>query len=885
MEADGSVVINVDVDDKKAQAELNRLQRQIDSIKRSMEKKTRRKSLLTGEAEALEAQIEAQRIKTGKIDLGLEKELNAKNAAISKIDEQLKYQAADLKAAEEEAGKYAARLSQVGTAGNEAGKRIAAFGKRILGLAKRVFVFSLITKALRNVRKWIGSLIGENNEAAQAVARLKGALLTLAQPILNSVIPALTKLINWLTKVISAIAAVVSALFGTTAEASAAAAEALYNEQNAIEGVGGSADKAKKQLAGFDEINKLAGEDAGGGGASGNAMSPLFDAITIPNWLDEFLSNFKITVSDVLFDWDDVTGEQIAEKAIAGLSALAGGVIGFAIGGVPGALIGTLAGLVLGLIIDTITFDHDGKLNKAEITRLLYTSVLALLGGVVGFAVGGIVGAAVGITIGLVLSLVFTSINVEYQKQLEEKAMSTPLGQLINASLNNSRAALQAEADLRVNIDSITGEIPPEKLADLNMAKQLVSEIFELDAEDNKTAGQLALIKTKIDELNALGLEGVSLSFDDFTQSVVGSKDAILETIDALLQQYQVEALHDAYVEQYKNQFIAYQDLIQYTRDLEEANRLYEEALNGVTTAQENLNAAQEEHYSRDTFDPDFYSLDEWREPIEDETEALRIATIQLEKAKEARDNLAAALQATMADYEDAKNRVDDLGKAYEDLIVSMSDSSDDAVDSGNAMMEGVEKGINEGLPSVEQAMEDARKAIQKAGNEIDGIHSPSTVYEEQGKHDMEGLAQGIRNNAYLAIDALREVLNSLASLAETGLNNIVTKFNGVASGLTGAEGANVNINRLPPVYIPRLAQGAVIPPNREFLAVLGDQQRGTNVEAPLETIVQAVRQALGGNRQTIVLELDRRELGRAVADVSKLESQRVGIKIGGSYA
>ena len=40
---------------------------------------------------------------------------------------------------------------------------------------------------------------------------------------------------------------------------------------------------------------------------------------------------------------------------------------------------------------------------------------------------------------------------------------------------------------------------------------------------------------------------------------------------------------------------------------------------------------------------------------------------------------------------------------------------------------------------------------------------------------------------------------------------------------------------------IPYLAQGAVIPPNREFLAVLGDQSSGTNVEAPLSTIQQAV--------------------------------------------
>lgn len=44
---------------------------------------------------------------------------------------------------------------------------------------------------------------------------------------------------------------------------------------------------------------------------------------------------------------------------------------------------------------------------------------------------------------------------------------------------------------------------------------------------------------------------------------------------------------------------------------------------------------------------------------------------------------------------------------------------------------------------------------------------------------------------------------------------------------------------------IPYLAQGAVIPPNREFLAVLGDQKQGTNIEAPLNTIVQAVMMAL----------------------------------------
>ena len=45
---------------------------------------------------------------------------------------------------------------------------------------------------------------------------------------------------------------------------------------------------------------------------------------------------------------------------------------------------------------------------------------------------------------------------------------------------------------------------------------------------------------------------------------------------------------------------------------------------------------------------------------------------------------------------------------------------------------------------------------------------------------------------------------------------------------------------------VPHLASGAVIPPNKEFMAVLGDQKSGTNIEAPLDTIKQAVAEVMG---------------------------------------
>lgn len=85
---------------------------------------------------------------------------------------------------------------------------------------------------------------------------------------------------------------------------------------------------------------------------------------------------------------------------------------------------------------------------------------------------------------------------------------------------------------------------------------------------------------------------------------------------------------------------------------------------------------------------------------------------------------------------------------------------------------------------------------------------------------------------------------------------------------------------------IPKLAQGAVIPPNREFLAVLGDQKHGTNIEAPLQTIVDAFNIALqsnsnyGGGNTEVVLEIDGREFGRAVVEQGNRENRRIGTRL-----
>ena len=148
----------------------------------------------------------------------------------------------DLATAKDHAGKVAKELYKPTTAADavasaveQADQRIKKFSDRVKGLVKRVFIFTMITAALRSMKDWMGKVVQSNSEASAAVARLKGALLTLAQPILSVLIPAFTALVNILTRIVSAIAGMVSLLFGKTIGQAKDAAKNMYDEAEAME--------------------------------------------------------------------------------------------------------------------------------------------------------------------------------------------------------------------------------------------------------------------------------------------------------------------------------------------------------------------------------------------------------------------------------------------------------------------------------------------------------------------------------------------------------------------------------------------------------------------------------------------------------------------------
>lgn len=134
--------------------------------------------------------------------------------------------------------------------------------------------------------------------------------------------------------------------------------------------------------------------------------------------------------------------------------------------------------------------------------------------------------------------------------------------------------------------------------------------------------------------------------------------------------------------------------------------------------------------------------------------------------------------------------------------------------------------------------------------------------------------------------DIFSGIINSLTSVIEFFINSAIDLINGLIGGvnaITGVVGIP-NIPSIPRVNIPKLATGAVIPPNAPFMAVLGDQKNGTNIEAPLDTIKQAVREVVGngngngnGNVLHNVVQINRRTLFDEFIEEAKLRQSITG--------
>lgn len=363
MAADGSVLIDVDANTSKAEQKLAKMKGDISKLEDELKKKETEKSGLqqelnnieqaaadaykqldtltkerdrlnktisssftgdyanTPEAinayedlDSLNKQIAAQEKVVAAMDKQSTKAANIE-AKINRITAEITEGRAKLEEASVAAGKVQQQIDYASSAAgrfesasDKASTVMQKFEKRLGGLAKRVFIFSVFTAALRGVRNWLGDVVKQNEEASAAVSQLKASLTQMAQPLLNVVIPAFVFLTNVLTALVQMLGSFFSLLFGA-----GDAADALYDQADAMNEVGGAAGKASKQLASFDTINKLT---AGGGGGGGGKKLNLAEATALNN-------KFREIAAAALSIGAAVAGWNISRKFGGGLSTAA----------------------------------------------------------------------------------------------------------------------------------------------------------------------------------------------------------------------------------------------------------------------------------------------------------------------------------------------------------------------------------------------------------------------------------------------------------------------------------------------------------------------------------------------------------------------------------
>ena len=784
--ADGRVTIAVDADAKQAQKELDKVTQRINTIESNIQKMKSQRFPLAEKAAQLAAELDAANAKLYEMQNAAAGQYTAQQIAMQEenvkslssrynevqrqveaYDRRLQKAGTDLEFAKEEAGALTEQITNASVATvslRQASERVSKsfkkVGSRIAGLIKRVLFFSIIAKSLSSIRSWLEKIIASNDEARAAIGRLKGALLTLAQPILNVVVPAFVTLLNVITSIITAIAKFVSRLFGTTLEAAAAQAKKLNDQKEAIAGVGGAAEKAEKQLAGFDEINQLSSENASGGGAgsSSTEIAPNFDFAKITQGLDQIIDKVK-TIGLIIGAWALSMKLLRALELLTGLNIPKNIKIGVAL---------MIAGVALAA--ENIANILNGKYKAASLESLIREIVSGMMLGVgASLLTGGAIAAVWAIPVAIALVIGVTEIIVNWDKI---KQMWSDVWEGIKAIFKGDKTAADQLFTSAVSTwmegDSFMVEL---------VKKILGEDVWESAKKYVEDGGTLSTaygtVFSKIAENIKAPFAGIAEWFD---KNVISPIKKLIEPLSKSYEWFGAEVIAPI----------------------------------------------------KDTF-----------APLQND----------IGKIFEGAWMIVEAIWKTVSGWFD-ENVIQPINALFRAMKESLAPAWQELCDAVKGIWETVSAWFSEHVT----------KPISEAWNKM--------------LEDMQGFAKGIFNGVLAFFE---KIVNGIVD----GVNSVLSGFNRAASWagrVIGKDWSGVGL--LDHVTLPRLASGAVIPPNREFMAVLGDQRSGNNIEAPEALIRRIVREETGGSsrlesllqtlievtREGKVIQVNERELGRVTS-------------------
>ena len=834
MAADGSIVFDVQIDDQQAQKELNRLNKRIQTLTDQIYSKQKMQMPLVEQSRRLAAQLDAAKVSlqnmqgTGGVSFNadqisdqrervrlLQAEWNKVQGKVDRYEDAIRKATTELEIAKTNAGEMQQRLA----AGSTSSERMTSAFKRANAQAKKFtqnirsaigmsLLFGFAFQAMSSFTEWMGKVIQVNDEASAAVARLKAAFLTLAQPLLNVIIPAFTTLANILTDMVMGAAALVSTLLGSTVENSKESAEGLYEETSALEETGKAAEEASKSLAAFDEINKLSdGTKKASKQEPEESIPPDFAGLEESNsWIADMMSQVA--------GWVPV-------------ALMLGGIALIAIGAAMGSLLLVTAGLgILGFGILSAV-ENEQLQSWAETLGLNnvqeFVVLAVLLGGIAIVAIG----AAMGNILMVVAGLVLIGITVAYVAQsgmLQDWAETLGLSkaaQYVTAGLLIAGIALVVIGAIMKNylmIISGLGLIAAGVYVGMKSgvlqswwdALQLSGAVAWVTA-GLLIAGIALVVIGAIMKNIAMVITGVGLFAAGVT---VGIASGTFESWWEALQLSQAPAWITAIL------IIGGIALTIFGI----AMKNFMMFIGGMAMIFAGINYGEESG----TFDNwwDALGLEHADSYV---TAALLIGGMAL-------------------------------------IVFGIVTANVLMVIGGIAML-----GVAAVYGSKTGTFESWAEALH-----LDDVAGKVTAAIMLAGIALIGIGASTLNPVL--------VLAGLALLGVGAIGNYLTGDGGTGS----ARSRMLAAPNFQQYEIPALARGAVIPPNREFLAVLGDQKNGTNIETPVSEIEAAVARGMqkyigtGGGQQTVILEVDKKVLGRVTYQANKEENRRIGVNLVG---
>lgn len=1006
---DGDVKIRVSLDSKGVEKGADRVKRRMESLGKTVLKTfsvSARKREIEDNIDAYEKQAQAveKTIRAEKEHLAelkkLQKEIEydpkardlADQMGIADFDEEIdaayrkiadaKKEIRDFNAEIRKSGK---EIENIGQVTNPVAAGIDRIGKRMNGLARRVFIFGIVLQGLRAMKDGIVRLLKTDSAVSKSMEQIKGSMVAAFMPIYNLCLPAIRWLMSALAQLASGIAntvrqisSLIGSIFGIDTS-SMANADALKEQADATTAAGNAAKKAAKHLAAFDEINQLADESAssgsGSGSGSGAAASGKWDLSGLDNVSKKMqtISEWVLAIGAGIAGWriakalgalgnktwlgnlatiagnagiiynafrrllpniqsivkegpqlKNVLGAMDGIFGIMGSLALSTGNVGAALAFFAlqaGAAIAQdwdkvpaemkwwekaidpvirgfkeLADLVVKLLTEPIEFDILAEIGNMSfsakgIAALATASLISTIGKMLHLK-GKIWGKAGVVMIGLMTAFELYADIKDVMDSGEGTDRSNEIKKLVVKWLFGVAAGMvgsiigPAGIILAVPIGLKLGTYLAD-VADLGEDQHFL-DTNTLDLATTKalkTADSVKKLKKVVETFTGLKIDDASFAriLTEYGTGAYGSTENALEGMKAdakafmlLFRDKSNSEGFDAWI---KTLGVLNSEHSSLQEELEDFGKKYNEYMANLNKDPEKTDAIKNNAKHLKTTDKAAQGANE--------TLSAMFKTIG-SIASGIKEKLGKDSETTYTDMEDGATSTGNgmkttFGKAATSIANLLKFGAKTA---GNGMettlgltMVDIDDTMKSGATSTSKGMV---TTFDSAGSKIRKslLNNFSGVFAEFGSGGKiyNGIVGGI-GNIFVAV--VNKLINGLNQVMEISFDRLNKALDMIRNTRVAGIKPFISLPRVSIAKIPKLAQGAVIPANNEFLAVLGDQKQGTNIEAPLDTIVEAVMIAMaksgmdGSNLASAVraalqglsLKVGKREIGYIVAD------------------